>query len=86
MVVTPIIAFVDRHRAGFGCHNFPLFFLGYLGVPSARWLAGKGEEVGICSQTVSCSQLDCWLVVLPPLSPLFSSFVFFEINRSVDGQ
>jgi hypothetical protein len=53
MVVPPIIAFVDRHRAGFGCHNFPLFFLGYLGVPSARWLVEKGGEVGIAASQLA---------------------------------
>jgi hypothetical protein len=72
MVVPPIIAFVDRHRASILVVIIFLFpFLGYLGAPSARRLVGKGEEVGIYSQPVSCSQLYCSLVVLPPLFPLF---------------
>jgi hypothetical protein len=72
MVVPPIIAFVDRSRARILAVIIFLFLiLGYLGAPSVRRLVGRGEEVGIYSQPVSCSQLYCSLVVLPPLSPLF---------------
>jgi hypothetical protein len=72
MVVPPIIAFVDRYRARFLVVIIFLFpILGYLGARSARRLGGKGEEIGIYSHPVSCSQLYCLLVVLPPLSPLF---------------
>jgi hypothetical protein len=48
MVVPPIIAFVDRHRARFLVVIIFLFpILGYFGDLSARRLVGKGGEVGI---------------------------------------
>jgi hypothetical protein len=63
MVVPPIIAVVNRHRARFLVVIIFLFpILGYLGAPSACRLVGKGEEVGIYSQPVSCSQLYCSIV------------------------